>query len=60
MKIKPHQNVLMENCTIGCIVNCIVNCMVNPKRLAGIRRCVRYNMHSTGKALEARSEALAG
>jgi len=55
MKNKPHKNVLMEICIAGCIVNC----MVNPKQLAGIRRCVRYNMHSTGKALEARSEALA-
>jgi len=59
MKNKPHQNMHMENCTIGCIVNCIINCMVNPKRFAGIRRCVRHNMHSTEKALEARSEALA-
>jgi hypothetical protein len=53
MKIKPHWNMHMENCTIGCIVNCIVKCMVNPEGLAGIQRCVRHNMHSTGKALEA-------
>jgi hypothetical protein len=60
MKNRPDRNGLMKNCTIGCIVNCIINCMVNPKRLAGIRRCVRFDMYSTGKALETRSEALAG
>lgn len=60
MKIEPHWDMHIENCMIGCIVNCIINCIVNPKRLAGIQRCVRHSMHSTGKALGAQSEARAG